>query len=101
MVSTNYYLHSTDFPESVHIGASAGYAWTTDTSIGRTIPAEGQPRGWTSTPALLVYLEALSWRELRFPAWVADEYGRVCTTAEATAIIRSHREHRELDHEFS
>ncbi len=97
-MSASYYLHCTDFPESVHIGASAGDRWTTDTSTTATYP--GSP-GWVTTGDLIAYLDALSVSEAGYAPWVADEYGRVHPPAEAAEIIRSHAEHREFDRAFS
>lgn len=96
-MSTNYYLHSTHFPESVHIGASAGDRWTTDLSLFR----QGELKSWQSTYGLLACLEVHVRDTFRFAPWVADEYGRVYTPAEAAAIISSHAEFRELDRAFS
>jgi hypothetical protein len=97
-MSTNYYLHSTDFAESVHIGASAGTRWTTDTSLTAT-----SPRGpsWATTTELLAYLAMQEKREQPHPSWVADEYRRVFTPMEAADLILAHDAWRELDRAFS
>ena len=96
-MSTNYYLHSTDFPESAHIGATAGEAWTTDASLF----AQGDARGWRDTAGLLACLEAHGNRAFRFTPWVADEYGRTWSPREAAALIRAHEAHHELDVAFT
>jgi hypothetical protein len=82
-VSASYYLHCTDFPESVHIGVSAGSHWATDCS-----PISDRPE-WTSTPTLIAYLAQLAGRqaEYRYPPWVADEYGKILTPGETAALI--------------
>jgi hypothetical protein len=91
-VSTNYYLHSTDSAESVHIGASAGYAWVTDT--------RDEDAGWTSTDTLVAFLEQQDGKASRFPAWVAGGDGTVCSPKEAATLIRSHETHCEISEYF-
>lgn len=96
-MSTNFYLHSTDFPESVHIGASSGAVWTTDTSLAR----QGDALGWRTTAGLVACLKVQGSRGSRFPSWVADEYGRTFAPWEAVVIIMTHGVHRELDVAFT
>ena len=93
-MNTNYYLHSPDFPESMHIGGTwmlaDGYEWTTDASDGRR---------WTDTATLRDYLWSLR-SEGR--AWVADEYGVTYTPGEMISeIIVPAAQAKESDHEFS
>ena len=96
-MSTNFYLHSEDFPESVHIGASGGTLWTTDISLA----AQGNIAGWQTTAGLLACLEAQDSRGSRFPSWVADEYGRTFSPWEAAELILGHLAYRELDVPFT
>ena len=99
-MSTNYYLHCTDFTESVHIGKAAGSMWTTDASEHRF-----GGRGWADTAGLIAYLHALGspWRTLRdfSKPWVADEYGSVITVRTAAKMISKMGTQRAVDYEFS
>ena len=92
-MSTSYYLHSTDFPESVHIGVSAGDHWATDCSLIRN---DDRPK-WTITAELIAYLRDLEVRrsKYQFPPWIADEYGKTFTPDEAARMIYSHHVHRD------
>jgi hypothetical protein len=96
-VSISYYLHSTDFPESVHLGNSSGDRWTS--RVSSTAGPADHP--WRTTPELFDYLTAQGQREHKHPPWVADEYGRIYSPADMAEFIRRHGEHRELGHAFS
>lgn len=96
-MSTSYYLHCTDFPESVHIGISAGNRWATDCGLTRD---DGRPE---ITAELIAYLGELDARQSRcqFPSWVADEYGKILTPAKAAEMIITHAVHRDYGHRLS
>jgi len=101
-VSTNYYLHCTDFPESVHIGKAAGALWTTDASRYRY---SNGAEGWAGTAGLVAYLKALGrpWGTLRdySKPWVADEYGCVISVRTAAKMIGRMGTQSAVDYEFS